>query len=167
MSQLLARLARTLTHHWMRGLVGALVVLIVADRRPRRQPAARPSTTSRRPAPRPRRRSTSCTAHTPALAGADSTLVFSVEDGKITDPAPAGRGRGRAGEGQEAQRRRRRSRDPFAEGGAHLAGRQARVGRRPLHARPERDQEGGRRGAARRRPRRPSRTASRSPRAAC
>ena len=27
-------------------------------------------------------------AHTPALAGVDSTLVFSVEQGKITDPAP-------------------------------------------------------------------------------
>ena len=56
-------------------------------------------------------------AHTPALAGADSTLVFSVEDGKITDPEPRA-----AIEGALEQVKKLDGvavvADPFAEGGA-------------------------------------------------
>ena len=56
-------------------------------------------------------------AHTPALAGADSTLVFSVENGKISDPQPRA-----AIEGALAKVKKLDGvavvADPFAEGGA-------------------------------------------------
>ena len=85
MSRILARIARNLTHHWKRGLLAAiasLVVLIVLAGTA--SPAADdwnvPGTESQEAIDLFR-------AHTPALAGADATLVFSVEDGKITDAA--------------------------------------------------------------------------------
>src|SRR4051812_27026142 len=86
MSLLLARLARTLTHHWVRGLFGALAVLVVlviaagaggeaAD------DFSTPGTESQKAIDLFR-------AHSPALAGVDSTLVFTVKDGKITAAGP-------------------------------------------------------------------------------
>ena len=57
MSLLLARIARALTTHWIRGLLGALVVLSRSSAS-RPQPVRRP-TTSRRRGPRARRRSIS------------------------------------------------------------------------------------------------------------
>ena len=58
-------------------------------------------------------------AHSPAFAGADSTLVFTVEDGKITDPGPQAAIEARAGQGPEARGRAPNGvGDPFAEGGA-------------------------------------------------
>ncbi|MGK2936738.1 MAG: MMPL family transporter [Solirubrobacteraceae bacterium] len=85
MSRILARIARNLTHRWKRGLLAAiasLVVLIVLAGTA--SPAADdwnvPGTESQEAIDLFR-------AHTPALAGADATLVFSVEDGKITDAA--------------------------------------------------------------------------------
>src|ERR671914_2574943 len=84
MSHLLARLARTLTHHWKRSLLAAIVVLFligaaagaggeVAD------DFEVPGTESQQALDLFRE-------HSPAFAGADSTIVFSVEDGTVRDP---------------------------------------------------------------------------------
>jgi RND superfamily putative drug exporter len=84
MSLLLARIARSLTQHWKRSLVGAVVVIFLlgaaagaggegAD------DFSIPGTESQQALDLFR-------AHSPAFAGADSTLVFSVEDGKVSDP---------------------------------------------------------------------------------
>src|ERR671914_629952 len=83
MSHLLASLARTLTHHWKRSLLAAFVVLFligaaagaggeVAD------DFEVPGTESQQALDLFR-------AHSPAFAGADSTIVFSVANG-IEDP---------------------------------------------------------------------------------
>jgi RND superfamily putative drug exporter len=85
MSQLLARMARALTHHWVLGLFGALGVIIVLMIAASAGGEAAddfsiPGTESQEAIDLFR-------AHTPALAGADSTLVFSVEDGRVTDAA--------------------------------------------------------------------------------
>lgn len=85
MSRALARLARTLTHHWKRSLAAALAVVILLGMvAGAAGPAADdwdvPGTESQQAYDLFR-------DHAPALAGADSTLVFSVEDGSITEPA--------------------------------------------------------------------------------
>jgi putative drug exporter of the RND superfamily len=82
MSRLLARLARTLTHHWKRSLaVAALTLVALGAVAGASGPAADdweiPGTESQQAVDLFR-------AHTPALAGADATVVFSVEDGRIT-----------------------------------------------------------------------------------
>ncbi|MBJ7521023.1 MAG: MMPL family transporter [Solirubrobacteraceae bacterium] len=81
MSRLLARMARTLTHRWKRGLVVAVASLVVlialaASSSPPVDDWSVPGTESQEAIDLFR-------AHTPALAGADATIVFSVEDGKI------------------------------------------------------------------------------------
>src|SRR5829696_2004549 len=83
MSFALARLARALTHHWKRGLAGALLTLVLIGMAAGAGgPAADdwdvPGTESQQAYDLFRE-------HTPVLAGADSTLVFSVDQGKITD----------------------------------------------------------------------------------
>jgi putative drug exporter of the RND superfamily len=83
---LLARLARTLTHHWVRGLVAAILVifglgLIAGASGKAVDDFSAPGTETQKALDLLK-------AHTPALAGVDSTLVFSVEDGKISDPGP-------------------------------------------------------------------------------
>lgn len=86
MSFALARLARALTHHWKRSLAGALLTIVLlgmaagAAGRPGGDDFEIPGTESQQAIDLFR-------AHTPALAGADSTLVFSVRDGKIADAA--------------------------------------------------------------------------------
>ena len=45
-------------------------------------------TTSRRPGTESQQAIDLFKAHSPAFAGADSTLVFTVKDGKLTDPGP-------------------------------------------------------------------------------
>src|ERR671914_268906 len=83
MSHLLASLARTLTHHWKRSLLAAIVVLFligaaagaggeVAD------DFEVPGTESQQALDLFRE-------HSPAFAGADSTIVFSVQDGTLSD----------------------------------------------------------------------------------
>ena len=84
MSLLLARLARTLTHHWKRSLAGALVVLVLLGAAAGAGGEAVddfeiPGTESQQAIDLFR-------AHSPAFGGADSTLVFSVADGKLSDP---------------------------------------------------------------------------------
>lgn len=86
MSSLLARLARALTHNWKRGLAGALAALVLlgvlagaggesAD------DFAIPGTESQQAIDLFK-------DHSPAFAGVDSTIVFTVAKGKVTDAAP-------------------------------------------------------------------------------
>jgi RND superfamily putative drug exporter len=86
MSLLLARLARMLSHHWKRSaLVAVLVVIVLGVIAGQGGKAADdfeiPGTESQQALDLFR-------AHSPAFAGADSQVVFSVRDGKITDPKP-------------------------------------------------------------------------------
>ncbi|HET8953908.1 MAG TPA: MMPL family transporter [Solirubrobacteraceae bacterium] len=115
MSELLARIARSLTEHWKRGLAGAVIVIFLLGAAAGAGGEAAddfniPGTESQQALDLFR-------AHSPAFAGADSTLVFSVPGGKVTDAGPkaaiAGaleKVRGLDGVEQVA--------DPFAEGGA-------------------------------------------------
>ena len=85
MSQLLARLARTVSAHWKRTLaaaVGVLVLLAIAASAGGQavDDYAVPGTESQRAVDLFR-------AHSPAFGGADSTLVFTAPSGKVTDPA--------------------------------------------------------------------------------
>ncbi len=86
MSHLLAGLARTLTHHWKRSLavaVAALVLLGIAagTAGPAADDFSAPGTESQAAYDL-------FQAHSPAFAGADASLVFSVDEGEITDPEP-------------------------------------------------------------------------------
>jgi RND superfamily putative drug exporter len=86
MSRVLARLARTLAHRWKRGLLAAFLSLVVLG--------ALAGTSE--PAPddfeipgaEAQKAYDLFREHVPALAGADATLVFSVEQGRITDAGP-------------------------------------------------------------------------------
>lgn len=93
MSLLLARLARTLTQRWKRGLAAALVVLFLLGGLAGAGGEAaddwsNPGTESQDALDLFRE-------HSPAFAGADSTLVFSVDAGRVTDPQNPRRHRGR------------------------------------------------------------------------
>src|ERR671915_554267 len=83
MSHLLASLARTLTHHWKRSLLAAIVVLFLLGAAAGAGGEAAddfeiPGTESQQALDLFR-------AHSPAFAGADSTIVFSVQDGTLPD----------------------------------------------------------------------------------
>jgi RND superfamily putative drug exporter len=84
MSLLLARMARSITHHWKRSLAAALAVLVLLGAAagaggPVADDFEVPGAESQQALDLFR-------AHVPALAGADATLVFTVEDGQIADP---------------------------------------------------------------------------------
>jgi len=84
MSSLLARLARTLTHHWKRSLVAAIAVVVLIGAAAGAGGSAAddfeiPGTESQQALDLFRE-------HSPAFAGADSTIVFSVQDGRLADP---------------------------------------------------------------------------------
>ena len=84
MSSLLARLARTLTHHWKRSLVAAIVVLFLIGAAAGAGGEAAddfsiPGTESQQALDLFR-------DHSPAFAGADSTIVFSVDEGTLSEP---------------------------------------------------------------------------------
>ena len=86
MSQLLARMARALSSHWKRSLaaaVGVLVLLILAAGAggEATDDYSVPGTDSQEAIDL-------FQAHSPAFGGADSTLVFTVEEGKVSDPGP-------------------------------------------------------------------------------
>ena len=92
MSELLARLARTLTQHWKRSLGAALPVIVLLGA------AAGAGGEARRlldPGTESQKALDLFKAHSPAFAGADSTLVFTVKDGKVdrrrarVKPSPA------------------------------------------------------------------------------
>src|ERR671919_248439 len=84
MSELLARIARTLTQHWKRSLAAAVVVLFLIGAAAgaggeTADDWSIPGTESQEALELFR-------DHSPAFAGADSTIVFSVQDGTLSDP---------------------------------------------------------------------------------
>ena len=86
MSQLLARLARTLSSHWKRSLaaaVGVLVFLVLAA-----SLADQPVDDVSLPGAESQRAVDLFQAHSPAFGGVDSTLVFTVGEGTLSDPEP-------------------------------------------------------------------------------
>lgn len=115
MSRFLAQIARALTHHWKRGLVVAIVTVVAlgalaGTSSPAPDDWEIPGTESQQAIDLFR-------AHTPALAGADATLVFTAEDGKVTD-APAQAAITKAlGEVKQLEGVAEVA-DPFAQGGA-------------------------------------------------
>ena len=112
MSQLLARLARTLSSHWKRSLaaaIGVLVLLVLAA-----SLANKPADDFSLPGAESQQAIDLFQAHTPRSAGADSTLVFTVERRQALRSGAQGGDRGRAREGRGARpasssRRRARS----------------------------------------------------------
>lgn len=83
MSEVLARLTRTLTHRWKRGLLVAVATLIVigglaSGASPAPDEFDVPGTESQKAYDLFR-------DHTPAFAGADATVVFSTEEGTLRD----------------------------------------------------------------------------------
>jgi RND superfamily putative drug exporter len=114
MSNLLARIARYLTEHWKRGLLGAVIVIVLLGAAAGAGGEAAddfnvPGTESQEALDLFR-------AHSPAFAGADSTLVFTVDGGKVTDAGPKAAITGalekvRGLDGVEQVE------DPFAQGG--------------------------------------------------
>jgi putative drug exporter of the RND superfamily len=115
MSSLLARLARTLTHHWKRGLVGAIVVIVLLGAAAGAGGEAADDFSI--PGTESQQALDLFKAHSPAFAGADSTLVFSVEDGRIDDAASRAAVTG-ALERVSELRGVEQVGDPFARGGA-------------------------------------------------
>ncbi len=85
-SGFLARVARTLSAHWKRSLaaaVGVLVLLVLAAS------AAEPASDDfSLPGAESQEAIDLFQAHSPAFGGADSTLVFTVDEGKVSDPEP-------------------------------------------------------------------------------
>ena len=115
MSELLARVARTLTHHWKRSAAAALLVLVLLGAAAGAGGEAADDFTI--PGTESQQALDLFKEHSPSFAGADSTLVFSVKEGKVSDPGPRAaiegalqKVRGLEGVGQVA--------DPFAPGGA-------------------------------------------------
>jgi len=85
MSSLLARIARTLSAHWVRGLIGLVVVVaaIIAAGAAQSGTAADDFSI---PGTESQRAQDLLEAKFPSKAGAESTIVFTTEDGKLTDP---------------------------------------------------------------------------------
>src|SRR5688572_30484031 len=84
MSELLARLARTITQHWKRSLVAAILVLFLLGAAAGAGGEAADDFSI--PGTESQQAIDLFKAHSPAFAGADSTLVFTVDDGRISDP---------------------------------------------------------------------------------
>ena len=146
MSQLLARMARTLSSHWKRSLaaaVGVLVLLVLAA-------GAGDEATDdySLPGAESQQAIDLFQAHSPAFGGADSTLVFTVDEGKVSDPEPKA-----AIEGALAEVRKLDGVElvasPFEQGGQVSRGRAPGGGRRALLHGARGDREGGRRSADR------------------
>jgi RND superfamily putative drug exporter len=85
MSHLLARLARSLTTHWKRSLVAAIAVLVLVGAAAAAGGKAADDFSV--PGAESQKAIDLFKAHSPAFAGADAQLVFSVEDGTLRDPA--------------------------------------------------------------------------------
>jgi putative drug exporter of the RND superfamily len=116
MSHLLARIARSLTQHWKRGLAGAVIVIVLLGAAAGASGEAAddfniPGTESQEALDLFR-------AHSPAFAGADSTLVFTVAGGgKVTDAGPRDAITGALEEVRKLDGVEQVA-DPFARGGA-------------------------------------------------
>ena len=88
MSQLLARMARTLSSHWKRSLaaaVGVLVLLVLAA-----GASEKPADDYSLPGAESQKAIDLFQAHSPAFGGVDSTLVFTVDKGTVSDPRTQG-----------------------------------------------------------------------------
>ena len=86
MSQLLARMARALSSHWKRSLaaaVGVLVLLVLAA-----GAGGEATDDYSLPGAESQQAIDLFQAHSPAFGGVDSTLVFTVDGGKVSDPGP-------------------------------------------------------------------------------
>jgi RND superfamily putative drug exporter len=82
----LASVARSLSSHWKRSLaaaVGVLVLLVVAA-----GAGGKAADDYSLPGTESQQAVDLFKAHSPAFGGADSTLVFTVDAGKVSDPAP-------------------------------------------------------------------------------
>jgi putative drug exporter of the RND superfamily len=86
MSSLLARLARSITHHWKRSLVAAIVVLFLLGAAAGAGGEAADDFSI--PGTESQQALDLFKAHSPQFGGADSTLVFTVDQGSISDPGP-------------------------------------------------------------------------------
>ena len=86
MSQLLARIARNLSSHWKRSLAAAIAVLVLLALVAGASEGASDDFTL--PGTESQEAIDLFQAHSPAFGGADSTLVFTVDEGQITDPEP-------------------------------------------------------------------------------
>jgi RND superfamily putative drug exporter len=86
MSLLLARFARVLTQRWKRSLVAAVVVVVLLGAAAGAGGQAADDWSI--PGTETQQAIDLFKAHSPAFAGADSTLVFTVEQGKVTDAGP-------------------------------------------------------------------------------
>jgi RND superfamily putative drug exporter len=83
MSDLLARIARVLTHHWKRSLAAAIVIIALlgvaaGQGSPAPDDFQIPGTETQKALDL-------LSDHSPALAGSEATLVFTAKQGKITD----------------------------------------------------------------------------------
>jgi RND superfamily putative drug exporter len=114
MSELLARLARSLTHRWKRSLLVAVLVIVALMGAASQAGQAVDDFSA--PGTETQQAIDLLRAHTPALAGVDSTLVFSVEQGKISDPEPRAAVEGALAKVRELNGVAQVA-DPFAEGG--------------------------------------------------
>jgi putative drug exporter of the RND superfamily len=88
LSQLLSRLAHTLSSHWKRSLaaaVGVLVLLVLAA-----GVAGDATDDVSLPGSESQQAIDLFQAHSPAFGGVDSTLVFAVDEGKVSDAGPKG-----------------------------------------------------------------------------
>jgi len=84
--QLLARLARILSSHWQRSLAaaaGVMVLLVLAA-----AAADKAVDDLSLPGAESQQAVDLLQAHSPAFGGVDSMLVFTVDEGKVSDPAP-------------------------------------------------------------------------------
>src|SRR4051812_7169751 len=114
MSQHLARMARSISLHWKRSLlaaIGVLVLLILAA-----GAAGKATDDYSVPGTESQDALDLFQAHSPEFGGVDSTLVFTVDNGKISDAGPKA-----AIEGALAKVRELKgveiAASPFAEGG--------------------------------------------------
>jgi RND superfamily putative drug exporter len=111
---LLARVARAIASHWKRslaGAVGVLVLLVLAA-----GAGGRPSDDFSLPGTESQKAIDLFQAHSPAFGGADSTLVFTVDEGKVSDPEPRAAIEGALGKVRELKGVELVA-DPFKPGG--------------------------------------------------